>query len=192
MTRIPHHAYVWTGKRMQIASMMAIAVSATACQGTIHDRWAQESDSVAVWSPRLEHMLIDLHGSIPGEDADRTREELLASDISVVPANLADGSAMGSVQRIVLYIGGNTLPMNTAYCQAAPTLRSVEIPKGRIMLAAALCDGPRLVVTARQELRASSFWKVNIGHTINEIKNRLIFALSMSPSQIPKEGTGYS
>jgi hypothetical protein len=182
----------WLGwRRVTAACIAGGAVLAAGCQGTIHDRWAKESDSVTAWGPRLSGLPIAVHGSIPGADQDGTRALVAASAAPASVEGVA-GAPGASVPRIVLYVGGDRLPTDATYCAVAPTLRTVRIRAGKVMMAAALCDGPRLVVTSRQEFGVAAVSAAHLPHTLKSIRARLLYALSMSRGQIPAEGTGYS
>jgi hypothetical protein len=172
--------------------VIAVSVRLAGCQGTIHDRWARESDSVDTWTPKFENIPIDVHGAVPGTDAQQTLERIPNGTDDAKYAKAGNAGTLLAAQRIVLYVGGNTLPINSTYCNATPTMRTVRIPADKVMMGVAFCDGPRLVVTARREFALSAVMDKSMSHTIAELKYRLIFALSMSPSQIPKTGTGYS
>ena len=168
-------------QRSTVALVAIAGLCLAGCQGTTHDRWARASDSVDVWSPKMASLPIEVHGSVPGADASRT--------VARIP-NGTNAGSLASSQRIVLYVGGSTLPVNSTYCGVSPTLRSVRIPDDKVMMGAALCDGRRLVVTARQEFAPAAVTDTTMSHSIEELKTRLKFALAVGPRQIPSEGPG--
>jgi hypothetical protein len=141
------------GKRLALLVLMAACIGESACQGTVHNRWAREDDSVDAWAPKLAILPIDVHGTIPGENEDQALQRIANSTDGVRYARGEGGGSLLSAQRIVLYVGGDSLPVNTTYCDGTPTPRTIKIPAGKIMMGAALCDGSRLVVTVRQEFR---------------------------------------
>jgi hypothetical protein len=177
---------------LTVVLVIAVGARLAGCQGTIHDRWARESDSVDTWTPKLGNIPIDVRGAVPGTDAEQTLERIPNGTDGAKYAKAGNAGTLLAAQRIVLYVGGNTLPINSTYCDATPKMRTVTIPADKVMMGVALCDGPRVVVTARREFALSAVMDKTMSHTIAELKYRLIFALSMSPSQIPKAATGNS
>lgn len=162
--------------------MAGAAVCVAGCQTTMHSRWAKERDSVLEWSEKLPTLPIDVHGNAPGANAGDTLARIPngTNDERYAAANKA--AALDSAQRVELYVGGNTLPVNATYCSVSPTQRTVEIPAGKVMMAAALCDGSRLVVTAREEFGVDAASSSTMPHTVETIKEKLMVALRSSRS----------
>ena len=165
-----------------LAVMAVAAVCMTGCQTTMHSRWAKPRDSVLEWSEKLPMLPIDVHGNAPGASAGDTLARIPngTTDERYAAANQA--AALRSAQRVELYVGGDTLPVNATYCSMTPTQRSVEIPAGKVMIAAALCDGSRLVVTAREEFGVDAASSSTMPHTVETIKEKLMVALESSRS----------
>jgi hypothetical protein len=142
----------------------------------------------------LAHLPIAVHGSIPGTDQNGTRALVEATEVLGKVIGAGADAAGDNVPRIVLYIGGDMLPTYATYCTAVPTLRTASARAGsdKIMMAAALCDGSRLVVTSRQSFTRTAVSEAKLAGTLRTIRARLLYALSMGRSQIPTEGNGYS
>ena len=152
----------------------------TACAGTLHSRWAGPADSVDAWQPRIQAMPIEVHGAAPGASA--------AATLAAVNHGLNDAGrrANASDQRIVLYVGGNTLPANDTYCQGAPSMRNVVVSARKVLFASALCDGPRVVVTDRREVAPGQLDANHIAQAVKRSKTLLMFGLATSRAQPPE------
>ncbi len=176
--------------RIRLTAVAAVAAAGTClagCQGTLENRWVEPEDSVAVWEPRLASILIDVHGELPGVSSQEMVSRIPNATNSARYGREGHAPALASLQRVELYIGGDAVPTDATYCESSPALRVVA-PPDKAVVAAALCDGTRVVVTVRQQLGASAVR--DLSGTIREVKSRLTFALSMSPAQIPTEGAG--
>ena len=129
----------------------------------------------------MASMPIEVHGSAPGSTTAQTMTTIPgATDAKTYAANHADGGPLAEASRIVLYVGGNQLPTNKTYCRPAPTLRTADIAAGKVMFASALCDGPRLVITARREVAPEEAGAGAMAHTIQRIKNFMLYGVSSS------------
>lgn len=165
--------------------LIAAAVAVTGCTSTVHARWAKSQDSVGYWSPRLATLPINVHGSVPGSEAAETLARMPKGTNDANYARKGETSALGSVARLELYVGGNTHPVDATYCDKTPTMRTVDIPAGKIMLAVAICDGPRLVATAREEFSPDQVSTSTMSHAVENMKAWLLYGISRSPSQVP-------
>ena len=168
-----------------ILVLIAAAVAVSGCTSTVHARWAKRQDSVGYWSPKLAMLPINVHGTVPGSEAAETLARIPNGTNGDIYARKGETSALGSVARLELYVGGNTHPVDATYCDKTPTMRTVDIPAGRIMLAVAICDGPRLVATAREEFSPDEVSTSTMSHAVENMKAWLLYALSRSPSQVP-------
>ena len=150
------------------------------CQGTMHSRWAQEKDSDYYWSGAMQNVPINVHGTVPGTDGANTLARIEDGTTDDRYARSHDGTALRSAQRIELYVGGTELPVNATYCSVAPTMRTVNSPPEQVMMGAALCDGPRLVVTTREPFAPEALTSSTLPGAIKAIKARLMLAVSNS------------
>ncbi|RDS84252.1 hypothetical protein [Dyella psychrodurans] len=158
------------------------------CQGTLHNRWVNEADSYDRWSPQMADMPIDVHGTIPGTThADTVARVPQGTTATRYAAKNPQALGLESLPRVVLYVGGDRMPTNASYCSAAPVLKTADNDRGDVMVASALCDGPRLVVRSRREVKADDLSSVQIASTLNSVKSRLLFGLTISPAQTPDE-----
>ena len=161
-----------------LTAVLVASACLAGCQSTMHSRWAANKDSLDVWQPKMATLPIDVHGAIPGSSPDATLSAIRnATNSSVYAKAHPSASGLESQQRIVLYVGGETLPVNTTYCSATSTMRAVKLSTGRVLVGSALCDGSRLVVTARQEVEAEDATNATMEHTITTAKERLLVAL---------------
>jgi hypothetical protein len=173
-----------------ILVLTAAAVAVTGCTSTVHARWAKRRDSVDYWSPKLALVPINVHGTVPGSDYAETLARIPNGTDDDIYTQRGETSALRSVPRLELYVGGNVLPVNVTYCDETPTMRSVDIPAGKVMLAVAICDGPRLVATAREEFSPDDVSIRTMSHAVETMKAWLLYALSRSPSQVPAKEPG--
>jgi hypothetical protein len=168
-----------------IPVLIAAVVAVTGCTETVHARWAKRQDSVDYWSPKLATLPINVHGTVPGSDYAETLARIPNGTNDEIYTRGGATSALRSVPRLELYVGGNTLPVNVTYCEKTPTMRSVDIPAGKVMLAVAICDGPRLVATAREEYSPDEVATHTMSHAVENMKAWLLYAISRSLSQVP-------
>ena len=173
-----------------ISVLIAAVVSVTGCEATFHSRWAKQRDSVDYWSEKLATIPINVHGTVPDSDYAQTLARIPNGTNDDIYAQRGETSALRSTPRLELYVGGNMLPVNVTYCDKTPTLRSVDIPQGKIMLAVAICDGPRLVATAREEFSPDQVSNSTMSHAVENMKAWLLYAISRSLSQVPTAEPG--
>jgi hypothetical protein len=165
--------------------LIAAVVAVTGCTSTLHARWAKRRDSADYWSPKLATIPINVHGTAPDSDYAETVARIPNGTSDEIYTRGGATSALRSVPRLELYVGGNMLPVNVTYCDKTPTMRSVDIPAGKVMLAVAICDGPRLVATAREEFSPDEVATHTMSHAVENMKAWLLYAISRSLSQVP-------
>jgi hypothetical protein len=142
----------------------------------MHTQWAEDRDSTYAWVPKLATLPIEVHDTVANADADETVAHVLnGTDASRYSLANPAAPSLAETQRIVLYVGGETLPVNKTYCDATPSMRPVKVAPDRVLLGSALCDGPRLVVTERQELAGSV-----ADNAIDDVQSRLEVALELA------------
>jgi hypothetical protein len=168
-----------------ILVLIAAVVAVTGCGATVHARWAKRRDSVDYWSPKLATLPINVHGTVPGSEYAETLARIPNSTNDDIYTRGGETPALSSMPRLELYVGGNRLPVNVTYCDKTPTMRSVDIPAGKVMLAVAICDGPRLVATAREEFSPDEVSTNTMSHAVETMKAWLLYAISRSLSQVP-------
>lgn len=165
--------------------LIAAVVSVTGCEATVHSRWAKRRDSVDYWSPKLATIPINVHGTVPDSDYAETLARIPNGTNDYIYTQKGETTALRSTPRLELYVGGNMLPVNATYCDKTPTMRSVDVPANKVMLAVALCDGARLVATARDEFSPDEVETNTMSHSVERMKGWLLFAISRSLSQVP-------
>ena len=175
-------------KKISFCLAMPALLTLAGCQGTLHTRWVEQADSYDHWSPLMNTMPIEVHGAIPGT----TSEETIAR---IPQGTTAEGYAsrnpetigLSARARVVVYIGGNKMPTDGGYCMGNPTLRSTPVSHDKVMVASALCDGPRLVVRSRRMVNASDLSASSMASSIRSIKSQLLYGLEVSTAQQPTE-----
>ena len=132
----------------------------------------------------MDTLPIEVHGSVPGSSPAQTLARVPNGTNDAAYAQRPGGAqSLATTRRIVLYIGGDTLPTNGTYCTASPVLRIASIASGKVMVATALCDGSRLVTTARREVAPKEVTANTMAHTLNRVKSFLLYGLSSSRAQ---------
>jgi len=142
---------------------LSLPLLMSGCSGVLQTRWSQPSDTVAVWSPRMESLPLDVHQA-GGEP------------VAAFPS-VGQTPALPTAQRIVVYVGGHEIPTPESYCQANAELYPVPAKHG-VMVAAALCDGTRLVDIYRGVYSASDIQAKGWGPVIKTTKSKLLWGLS--------------
>jgi hypothetical protein len=175
--------------KMSVAVMIASTALLSGCQSTMHTGWAEDRDSTFAWAPKIATLPLDVHGSIPGQTAAQTIATVpLAITSAAYSDTNPDAPNLMEAQRIVLYVGGDQLPVNTTYCDKSATLRTVKVVSGRVLLGAALCDGPRLVVTERQVVKPEAVTVTAMNSSIESAKKRLMVALEVGQDENTQKG----
>ena len=183
-----------SGRKRKIAKtllMLApLGLCLTGCAGTLHNRWATQDDTLEYWHDSIQTAPVEVHGGFAGHDA-----SMLARSIpngttpELYPTQGHPQASLASTPRIVLYVGMNQIPADDTYCSQAPVLRAVAVDQGKVDVAAALCDGTRLVVRARRDLTPEHFAGHGVASVVHAIKSRLMLALSTNPNA-PAETNG--
>jgi hypothetical protein len=181
------HSKAFPSLKRHLLIALPLLIGLAGCE-TLHARWAKRSDSPDAWSSRMATLPIHVHAQESGVDPGQ------------IVARIPNGTTVGqyatahptspeltAVRRLEMYVGGVHVPTFATYCAQQPVMRTINNPGSDVMLAAAICDGPRLVATVRESAASDELDAANMPHTVERVKGRLIFALSRSPSQIPTE-----
>ena len=178
-------------KRAILLLALPFALGLAGCQGTLHSRWTEQSDTVDYWAPQMNTIPVDVHGTVPGATPEETVARIplgtTASDFAGKHPTL---SGIESVPRIVLHVGGDQIPTDATYCSANPQMRSIDGKDGHVMLAAALCDGTRLIVRSRRELTPDGLATDKMSSTLKSVKSRLLYGIEISRAQTPIQFNG--
>lgn len=182
------HVPFQIAKKAGLAMSVPMVLMLAGCQGTIHTRWVEQSDSYDYWSPRMAALPIDVHGAFPGATHVETVERIaLGTTANDYAARHPTALGLEAQPRIVLYVGGDQLPTDASYCSAHPVMRTADESRNDIMIASALCDGPRLVVRSRREVAADRVSTTWISSTMSSVKSHLLYGLTVSQAQQPTE-----
>jgi hypothetical protein len=108
---------------------------------------AISEDHPDVWATRVRELPVEVHGTIPGETSAQT---IAAIDHGVAEQAQADfqhtGLSLEAMPRVVVYVGGTSVPARDQYCALAPDRnRSVTVARDRTLLygdGGARSDGP--------------------------------------------------
>lgn len=168
--------------------LLPLAFAMAGCQGTLHTRWAEQADTYDRWAPQMATLPVEVHGTIPGlSHAETVAHIPQGTTARRFSAEQPTAPGLTVAPRVVLYVGGDTLPTNSSYCSASPELRSVHHHKDDVMLAAALCDGPRLIDRSRRVVNADHLSAADLDTTIKSVESQLLFGLTVSQAQTPPE-----
>ncbi|MHC1481330.1 hypothetical protein ACYJW8_13850 [Frateuria aurantia] len=171
-----------------IGLLAPLSLGLAGCAGTLHNRWASETDTLSNWQDSMASMPVEIHGHLEGKDA--------ATQATDVPHGITTAGYLAqnpgqppldTLPRILLYVGGHQIPSDQNYCSTAPAMRSMTVKPGRIDVAAALCDGLRLVVTARYQITPQSLDREGEAAIVDQMKEHLMFALATNP-KVPSMG----
>ena len=172
-----------------VRTLMALAplgLYLTGCAGTLNNQWATESDTLMNWKGSMQSLPVEVHGGFGSHDAADTAQRIPnGTTPDLYPMQDHSGADLASVPRIVLYVGMNQIPTDDTYCSKTPSLRSIAVNQGEIDVAAALCDGTRLVVLARRDITPEYLASHGEASVVNAIKSQLMLALSTNPSALP-------
>lgn len=168
--------------------LLPLAFAMAGCQGTLHTRWAQQADTYDYWAPQIAALPIEVHGAAPGlshaETVARIPQGTTATRFTAKqPAN----PSLAAMPRVVLYVGGDTIPTDHSYCSTTPDMRAADNGKHGVMLAAALCDGPRLIDRSRRVVSVDHLGARQLRATVKSLESHLLFGLTVSQAQTPTE-----
>ena len=169
-----------------LMAVTSLGLYLTGCAGTLNNQRATESDTLANWKESMQTMLIEVHGGFASHDAAETARRIPnGTTPELYPMQNHSGIDLASMSRIVLYVGMNQIPTDDTYCSKTPALRGIAVNQGEINVAAALCDGTRLVVRARRDITQEHLASRGEASVVNAIKSRLMLALSTNPNAPP-------
>lgn len=173
-------------KKAGLVSMATFCLCLSGCYETLDNRWVQQPDSYDHWKPMMATMPLDVHGTIPGLSLAKTLQRIPdGTDVARFEARHPDQLGLLAQPRVEMYIGVDELPTNTSYCAVAPMLKPTQVSEGRIMVAAALCDGPRLVTTVSHRVHQDHLSAARMPKTIHDVESDLLFGMAVSPVQVP-------
>ncbi|WP_448102598.1 hypothetical protein [Luteibacter jiangsuensis] len=155
---------------------LASIVCAAGCQGTLHTRFVQASDTYDFWSLRMTGLPIRLHRP---DDAPvvQTRD-----------GHPSPAAGVTGLPRIELYVGGTEKPVLASVCAATTSMQADTVAGRRTLVVAALCDGPRLVAAAEDHLEPEQ--AVPALPLFRKMAHRLLHAIDISAAQTPVEQYG--
>jgi hypothetical protein len=163
------------------------ALSATGCATVARPLAADQPDE---WASRIQSLPVAVHGVIP------RRTE--AQTVAAVDHGVADrpdtkfehtGLGLDSVPRVVVYIGGGTVPTRDQYCSTdSEASRSPSASSNGLVVRAELCDGPRPVAYARTTLAQSTASDASVADAIQRLESDLVGSLPTPDPQPPEFG----
>lgn len=160
----------------------------TGCAGTLDTRWAKGRDSTDAWSARMATLPIDVHGQLPGQDAQQSIASIPGGTTAALYAQThLQAPVLDTHKRIELYLGQGQLSGGDSYCAARPMLSEAEPARHGVLLTAALCDGSRLVETDRLDVKDYDLDQTRVADTIAGLKTKLLFGLETSVAQQPTQ-----
>lgn len=160
------------------------------CSDTVlSNKWAREVSDPDVWPladakndmwlKRVDALPLELH--LPPL-ADSSAALKTISRDAILPARVLawgidkDGYAPLQ-QRIVLYVGGDHIPIRDDFCSVTKKFRDVENPSDKVAVRAALCDGPRILTYGRKELPMNRVDATSVNSEIVALSHSLVGAL---------------
>ncbi|PXV53327.1 hypothetical protein SAMN04487785_1185 [Dyella jiangningensis] len=158
---------------------LILTMLVTGCSGVLQTTWSQPSDTVQTWAPSMDTLPVQVHqqssepGAVVTPMAAPHLTFVTASSAASVPSNVGEFAA----RRVVLYVGGEQVPTPETYCKTTATLYSLPKAQG-VLVAAALCDGSRLVDSYRRVYSASDIQQQGWGKVVKTMKSKLLWGLS--------------
>ena len=168
-----------------MALLTLAAVSASGCTTVEHPlSW----DDPAKWATRINTLPVDVHSSIPGETSAQTIAAIEHGvTASARAASNNTGASLYRTARVVVYIGGDSVPAHDRYCARKPTTTPATfVPESGVAVRAALCDGPRPVAYARTTLAEANPSPASVADAIERLKSDLVQSLP-TPTPPPPE-----
>jgi hypothetical protein len=134
------------------------------------------------------HPPVEVHATVPGETSAQT---IAAIDHGVTQQPLADfehtGVSLQAMPRVVVYIGGTSVPARDQYCALEPARnRSVTVPRNGTLIRSELCDGPRPVAYARLTIAAANLSDVSVAQAVQGLESKLVQNLAPPEPPLPE------
>lgn len=172
------------------AVLLSAALVLSGCATTVHNRWANEHDTLHRWQLKMRTMPVEIHGGFTNQNAEAiaamvtrgTTPELYNSQ------HKDPDAALARIPRVLIYIGTSYLPADASYCQPRPVLRVSDSQADKVNVFGAICDGGRLVVRAEDKVPAVALNHSGEEAIVKTMKERLLYAVSTNPA-IPSAGT---
>jgi len=167
------------GARIKGPVALILTMLITGCSGVLQTTWAEPSDTVQAWAPSMDTIPVQVHqlSSEPSAVVTPTAVPNLtfvtASSVANAPSNVGEFAA----RRVVLYVGSEQVPTPETYCKKTATLYSLPKTQG-VLVAAALCDGSRLVDSYRRVYGANDIQQRGWSKVVKTMKSKLLWGLS--------------
>ena len=168
-----------------------VLASVSGCSSTlVSNEWAKSEGREGQWPDDMEHrdksdawrskagaLPIELHGTLPGQSHMSTAA-MISNVLEDAPSDSNDlDVGPFAMQRVVLYINEDRVPIRADFCAAKKAYRVAENKRHKLTLSAAMCDGPRIVTYAEKSMSDSDFKSTNINDQVIGLKKSLVGAL---------------
>jgi hypothetical protein len=168
--------------------MALLSLAAVLASGCTTVERPLSNDDPDAWATRIKTLPIDVHSAIPGDISPQTIADA-GHGVTARPGAAINntGVSLYATARVVVYIGGGSVPTRDQYCALKPTINSATfVPESGVAVRAALCDGPRPVAYARMTLAEANPSPATVADAIERLKSDLVQSLP-TPAPPPPE-----
>jgi hypothetical protein len=171
-----------------VALLCLVALASGCAAGPPRVTQAIAEDHPDVWATRVRQLPVEVHGTIPGETSAQT---IAAIDHGVAEQAQVGfqhtGLSLQAMPRVVVYVGGTSVPARDQYCALEPTRdRSVTVPPNGTLIRSELCDGPRPVAYARLTIADAKLSDASVAQAVQRLESNLVRSLP-TPELPPPE-----
>lgn len=162
--------------------MLLLFPCLTGCSEVLQTDWVKPSDTADVWQPKMSGLAMDVHNQASGLDVAGLTSSVANAAIWNEGEQGAMPTARVHMQRVVLYIGGDEVPTPDSFCTENPRLHSVRQTRNGIMMAAALCDGTRIVDTYRRTYSLEKIRGDGLAKIVEAMRDKLYWGMVIQPA----------
>lgn len=131
------------------------------------------------WAKKIDNLPIELHGKLPSNSA--------LNAMNVIPDDVAAAADERDMinskkQRLVFYVGAESVPERQDFCVPDKRLRALSDANQAEMLRGAVCDGSTIVAYASEAEKNSDSASTDFAVRAVHLKKTLIAALYPAPT----------
>lgn len=172
----------------RVGSVVLASVAAILAAGCATVAHPLAADPPAAWAGRIQSVPVDVHGAIPQQTEAQTVAAISHGVAGQSDAEFENtGLGLDSLPRVVVYIGGSSVPPRNQYCSPNPAAnQATSVPGNGLVVRSELCDGPRPVAYARTTLAQSTPSDAAVAAAIERLKSHLVDSLPTPDPQPPE------
>lgn len=158
-----------------VCTLFCIA-NMSGCMGSIDARWATGDDTAEKWDALMPALPLDVHSELP--DVFSSTEIASATATGKVGALLSPGTNLSTLKHVELFASRRDVPTDDSLCGTAPRYVQDMADHGKVTVTAALCDGPRLVATAKRAFTPDKLAPAQETDGLRSMESRLVDAVT--------------